>query len=221
MDNEANTPNWTEKAEALLTQLMSQSLARELTEAEQDMLSLVVNDALHGIDIQKQYPAFYQKLTVDGALRDAFLEIMEMVSEEDLEPAPLPLSIFEKLPFLATPAPHRTFEALTGPWRLTWQQTVAQLNALFLSRTVELASRADTTLDDPWYILIRDQVDLANVSYNIFLEAAQQDDVAEELQLALALAVHAPSTETLLPIKATLTWGTYHEQMTISVPPRT
>lgn len=220
MDNKANKLNWTKKAETLLAHLMSQSLDRDLTEAEQDMLSLVINDALQGIDIQKQYPAFYKQLTTDRALRDAFLEIMEIAAEGEPEPAPSAPSIVDKLPFLATLPPHRTFKALTGPWRLTWQQTIAQLNAVFLSRTAEPAYRSDMYMEDPWYILLRDSIDLSNTSLNIFLEAAQQGEKPEELQLALALAIHAPPTEPLPSLKATLTWGSYHEQTVITTPSR-
>jgi hypothetical protein len=69
---------WPEKADELLRQLVDQAPPQELTEMDLEMLSLVVNDALHGVDIQKRYPAFYQRLTEEPGLRDAFLEIFEM-----------------------------------------------------------------------------------------------------------------------------------------------
>jgi hypothetical protein len=43
------------------------------------MLSIMVNDALIGIDVMKKYPAFYSRMLVDAELRTAFLDTLELL----------------------------------------------------------------------------------------------------------------------------------------------
>lgn len=60
------------------------------------MLSLVVNDALEGVDIARRYPAFYRLLLADPRLRWAFLEALEIREKEEdgeLESLPDPLDV--------------------------------------------------------------------------------------------------------------------------------
>lgn len=45
------------------------------------MLSIMVNDALVGIDVMKKYPAFYSRMLVDGELRAAFLDILDLLEQ--------------------------------------------------------------------------------------------------------------------------------------------
>jgi hypothetical protein len=76
-----------EKARVRL-KLLTPEEAQTIPEADEEFLSLVVHDHLHGVDIQKAYPAFYQKLQRQGSLRDAFLESVEMAQEETEEETP-------------------------------------------------------------------------------------------------------------------------------------
>jgi len=45
-----------------------------------DLLGLVVDDFLKGVDLQVQYPRVYQRLLSDAAYRAAFLEILEFAT---------------------------------------------------------------------------------------------------------------------------------------------
>lgn len=73
-------PSWPEQAKDLLQPLTTPR--QPLAEADEDLLLLVVHDHLHGVDIQKVYPVFYQKLQRQGPRRDPFLESVEMAQEE-------------------------------------------------------------------------------------------------------------------------------------------
>ncbi|MFZ0547291.1 MAG: hypothetical protein WAM60_17735 [Candidatus Promineifilaceae bacterium] len=55
------------------------------------MLSLIINDALDGVDISRHYPVYFERLLNDSVLREAFLdtlEILELTRAGKLEPLP-------------------------------------------------------------------------------------------------------------------------------------
>ncbi|HNB54716.1 MAG TPA: hypothetical protein PK530_22395, partial [Anaerolineales bacterium] len=153
---------WPEKANELLNQLVDNAPRQEITETDLELLSLVVNDALNGVDIQKQYPAFYKRLVEEPGLRDAFLDVLEMAEEgenEELE-LELPEPISKKLAFLADPDPVSIVEQLTDRWRVTWQQSTAYLNTVFLSRKLAFGYRNQAHEEKPWFVLLHEQVEI-------------------------------------------------------------
>lgn len=210
---------WPEKANELLNQLVDNAPHQELTETDLEMLSLVVNDALHGVDIQKQYPAFYKRLVEEPGLRDAFLDVLEMAEEgenEELE-LELPEPISKKLTFLAEPDPVSIVEQLTDRWRVTWQQTTAYLNIIFLSQNLAFGYRNQAHEEKPWFVLLHEQVEVEQSQLNVFLEAAQHEQDAGEFELALLITTHhAPPLQTWSEIIASLNWGDYQASLSIS-----
>lgn len=211
---------WPNKADELLSLGTGQGPQQEITEADYEMLSLVINDALHGIDIEKKYPAFYKRLTEEAALRDAFLEIMDMAQDDLPEDVGAIPSSPEELPFLAFPISHLTLNELADRWQLLWQQSVEQLNTIFLSRTA-LAFRGEEELDDPWFVLLRENVEISGKSINVFLEATQEDISPDELHFALAVGIDTPPKDTWPALSATLTWGDYTATLPLKMQERT
>jgi hypothetical protein len=62
-------------------------------EADLDLLSIVVEEALRGVDISKRYPGFWGRLIANAELRQAFLESLELLEESRegrLRPLPTP-----------------------------------------------------------------------------------------------------------------------------------
>lgn len=214
---------WPEKANELLNQLVDNAPHQELTETDLEMLSLVVNDALHDVDIQKQYPAFYKRLVEEPGLRDAFLDVLEMAEEgenEELE-LELPEPISKKLTFLAEPDPVSIVEQLTDRWRVTWQQSTAYLNTVFLSRNLAFGYRNQVQGEDPWFVLLREQIIVEQSQLNVFLEATLQEKGPVELALALAVTINAQPARTWSKIVAFLSWGDYQESLSIRLNERT
>ncbi len=206
---------WPEKATELLNQVIKKAQNETLSEADQEMLSLVINDALHGVDIEQQYPSFYKKLIQEAALREAFLDILDMAQDENAEPIDDPTLASAKLPFLAIPRPSATLQQLADRWRMTWNQSIAQLNAIFLTTGPEPAYRGTSDLEDPWYVLVRDQIDITDTQLKIFLEVAQQGEKPDELQLALAVNINTQPPQAWPSLTARLTWGEYAETVFI------
>ncbi len=74
--------HWPESADTLLN-LLQASYTREFSEDDMDLLGLVVDDFLKGVDLEVQYPQVYQWLLHAAAYRAAFLDILELTMGED------------------------------------------------------------------------------------------------------------------------------------------
>ncbi len=70
--------SWPTSADRLQDDLAQFSEA-DITAEDNAMLSLVVDEALQGVDIVKTYPDFYQQLLANAELRQAFLNALEML----------------------------------------------------------------------------------------------------------------------------------------------
>lgn len=71
---------WPEPADALLPFPYGKMGLGEDTELpEAELLDMVADAQRYGIDIQLRFPHLYQRVQSNPALRDAFLETMEMM----------------------------------------------------------------------------------------------------------------------------------------------
>src|SRR5688572_17786521 len=96
------------------------------------MLSLVVHDALEGVDISVRYPAFYQRMLADNELREAFLDSLDLLRRSQVgQLLPLPQPASEDLSFLRARSSEPRIEYTTnGRWRILWQRTIADIQAI-------------------------------------------------------------------------------------------
>lgn len=202
---------WPEKVDKLLKRVLDPGSV--ISSESETMLSVVANDALKGIDIQKHYPAFYQQLLENAALREAFLDIMEM-SQEFESDIPLPHPQPELPPeFLSQVSPRPVLELSADKWRATWQQTAGQLSAILLAHGPQLAYRQDDLWDDPWFVLFRSKLEFQTFKLDVYLEATQLGESPDELQLALNAAVLAQPANEAPALMARLQWGQYDQQV--------
>ena len=108
-----------------------------LKETGEDMLSIVVNDALNGVDIAKRYPTFFNRLLHDEELRESFIDAIETV-ERGQE---LPTSLAVNIDFLSALSLKPSFEVVDKEsWKIQWKRTIEQLQAIF--SPAELAYRS-------------------------------------------------------------------------------
>lgn len=196
---------WPDTADHLLQHLTESG--RPATAEDEDMLSLVVNDALQGVDIIKQYRAFYRKLLIDAELRQAFLDALDLLERSEagelIQPPQMPVPDLSFLKRAIYPTPiveHPTIEK----WRVSWQLLQEQLTHLFTP--VELAYRSDhLDLEDKSTVLLRSQVELDDIQLDVLLEAVRPVDEPDHLHLHLSTA---SLTEAHLPaMQALLQWG--------------
>ncbi len=76
---DAPADDWPKTADALL----ALTEAGEPTERDADLLELMSHAFQRGEDLQQAFPHFYQRLQRNPALREAFLEILDMMEHED------------------------------------------------------------------------------------------------------------------------------------------
>jgi hypothetical protein len=134
-------------------------------EIGEEMLSIVVNDALNGVDIAKRYPNFFNKLLQDEEMQESFIDAIETV-ERGQE---LPSSSAVNIDFLSALSLRPSLEVISREnWKVQWKRTIAQLQAIF--SPAELAYRSDPSLyDDPWFTLLRDEFEVEGEAVSVHI----------------------------------------------------
>jgi hypothetical protein len=184
---------------------------------DNEMLSLIVDEASKGIDIAERYPEFYKKLLDNSNLREAFLDTLESIeSSEDKELISSPSKSSKKLSFLKEWEPQATIAKLGNKWRASWQQRIEQLQSII--SLVQLATRSDPMIyEDPWITILRSETEIEKVKYTIFLECtlSKKDEEALSPFLNVAVTLGTDPKPSYFPIRSTLQWGTYEETIDI------
>ncbi|MDX9991053.1 MAG: hypothetical protein RBS68_03285 [Anaerolineales bacterium] len=182
------------------------------------MLSLIVDEALKGVDIEIQYPDFYGRLLKNAALRQAFLDTLELIeAEKEGLWLPLPAGEAPSLAFLHK-KPNQAEAQQVGMehWQIRLQRTIQELRNIF--SPPKLAYRADANLyDDNWFTVLRDEIELGGFSYAILLECGISKETEDALSASLNLALTLEAaTSSGSPVYASLHWGKYNETITIA-----
>lgn len=180
------------------------------------MLSLVVNDALEGVDIARRYPAFYRRLLADSQLRQAFLEALEILEKEkagELEPLPDYLDV--DLTFLkqAHSLQAMVDTELSGSWRFSWHRPISYLQSRLVVSfaTVDPVYRSGAEfLEDDRLTLVDDVVEVAGDEIGVLLEAVRAANAPDALHLSLLVTAGAPDS-----LWATMEWGAFHETVLV------
>lgn len=176
------------------------------------MLSLVVNDALEGVDIARRYPTFYRCMLADPHLRWAFLEALELLEKDKAgELEPLPDDLDADLAFLepAQPPPVIIKTGPSGGWRLAWQRPAAYLQSLLIdsliARRPQYRAFANF-LEDDRLTLVNDTVEMGGDEVGVLLEAVRPAGAPDLLYLSLLI-----TAETVDSLRATVEWGAFRE----------
>ncbi|MBI5567769.1 MAG: hypothetical protein HY870_22910 [Chloroflexi bacterium] len=211
--------NWPEQADRLLAHLDQSSRSGDWPDYEDEtLLSLAVDDALKGIDISRRYPAFFQRMLVDHDLRQAFLDTLGAL---DSQAVPASVSPQLSLDFLSTSS-RRLIREFVSParWRLVWQAALDQIQQIFFSADqFQPAYRSDDYLEDAWFTLFRNEIDIDQAHVSVVLEAVRLIATPDQLQLHIAVGVtpdQAATTDRLPDLRAQLIWGTYDQAVTIT-----
>jgi hypothetical protein len=193
---------WPPTAVSLFSDLSASS-----DEMENDaMLTILVQDALRGVDVPRKYPQAYRTLLSNGRLRQRFLDLLaalEPNQAEAMPPMPKP-----DLSFLQTAvSPHPTIHHSPTGWQAAWQLLGDYLANCFPAPTAQTyRSSYDDLLEEQYGVLLEDEFSVANMQYNVLLAAEINAENPEVTTLSLTVAAvsgHQP------PLQATLTWGSY------------
>jgi len=180
----------------------------------EEMLSIVVNDALNGVDIAKRYPTFFNKMLYDKEMRESFIDAIESVEKGQELPASLVLNI----DFLST-LTHKPFLEIIDKesWKVEWKKTIEQLQAIF--SPAELVYRSNPSLyDDPWFTLLRDEFEVDGEAVSVVLDGtlSENDDDSIEIILKVALIDLTTEEEIIPNLRGVLNWGDYQGEALIS-----
>ncbi len=194
------------------------------SETDGDMVSLIVDGILRGEDISRRYPTLYRKLLENAGLRQALMDALESVEAERAhQMIPLPKTPKTDLSFLLDRTPQPLVEILNDhKWRGTWRRTLEQIQAIF--SPPELAYRADPTqFEDPWFTLLRDELEASGAVYTVALECtlSSQTDEAISAFLNLAVTLSSDPKSAWFPLQAVLHWGAYTESIIVPEEGRT
>lgn len=206
---------WPESGDRLLADLAQFNLSPKTTSSgeDYDMLSIVVNDALLGIDIMKKYPVFYSRMLVNEELRTTFLDTLELLEQSragDLPeysgPATVDLSFLQKV--ISKPSIRKT---LNDKWQLVWKRSVEQLQNMFFVASLqpnEVFRSDDSYFEESYINILHSQVEIDEEEIEVRLDALQI--ITEPDTLDLMLAVFAPE-DLNLRFEVKISWGDYRQ----------
>jgi hypothetical protein len=187
-----------------------------ITAEDNEVLSLLVDETLKGVDIKTQYSDSYRRLLSNPELRQMFLDTLESLeAEKEGRLEPFPVAGEPNLSFLKDKKPENQPSGRAS-WQISLQRTIEQLQNIF--SPPQLVYRADANLfDDSWFTVLREEVELGGSSYSILLECGISEETDEALSASLNIAMTLESTASPeSPIYATLRWGQYTETLTMA-----
>jgi len=183
--------------------------------ADLEFLSLFIEEARHGVDVSRRYPGFYQKLMVDPELRQAFLDILELMDEDANQTlASPPLPTRANLGFLLKDQP-AAFQSMGKNWKIHWMRTRQELQAIFFPP--QLAYRHGTDfLSDEEFVVFRDDFDIGDFQYSVSIVCALGEDLEAGLLTQMNVGITPEGSSSHPPLKTMLEWGHYKESVIIT-----
>ncbi|MBK8904557.1 MAG: hypothetical protein IPM53_25485 [Anaerolineaceae bacterium] len=203
---------WPQTADSLMTLLTQPAQPPGSDERDDHMLSLVVNDALTGIDIAQRYPTFYQKMMVTPWLFQAFLDALDILEADDAdELTSLPKAASRDLSFLKeTPSEQpKVDQSPKGNWQVTWQLLVDELRRLLFSSPGLAYRGVVAPLEDESFLVLHDEVEVSGQLLEVLLEAVHP--VARPETWRLQVFVASQAKQPAATIQASISWGLYVE----------
>lgn len=186
-----------------------------LTREDEEMLSLVLDDFEKGVDIRSRYPLFYERLLENPDLRDILIDILELFVDPGTEATETFSDRPPNLDFLGLKSPQAIIEIRAPGWQAVWRLTARTLTELF-SPEPEALLRSGELLEDPWIVLIRNEIDVPTGSLLVNLEITQNIHQPDILIAMISVFNRDPDTGPPPPVEASLVWKDYHQTVTLS-----
>jgi hypothetical protein len=215
---------WPEAAKRLWLDL-AQNDTTQIEQGDEMMLSIVVNDAIDGVDITERYPEFYQRMLQNPELFRAFLDAVEVMETDRVRLLESVPEIKADLP-VWRPLDSDPFVVRFGPgaWKARWRQSVEELTAVFrnLSPFPQPGYRSGWgLLEESSAPLIRSEVMVEDTTLGVLLTTAWADDAdMMNLQLTVTLMDDEMGRDSaelnLSSLTADIQWGDYQEVSAIN-----
>jgi hypothetical protein len=214
------TGKWQEAIDRLLEIVAdTASEDKDFTLVNEDMISLIVNEAYDGVDIESRYPAMFKEMLRNGRLMQDFIEGLDLLEREyQGQMTPLPQKLKIDLAFLESACPKIIEATDEGEWRVSWQCSTEHLEKIFAPLQLVFREDGSVILEEPWFILLRDEVEVEETKMAVLLEGTLSDELPGSLNVFLKVALtHAHPDKVRLPrLQATLRWGGVLEETLVS-----
>jgi hypothetical protein len=180
-----------------------------------DTLTLILGEALLGVDISTRYPRFYYRLLADSILRQDFLDGLELLEAEISGTSILlPESPSRDLAFLADleriQAAVKQEEA--HRWRIYWHYPRTRLQILLEPALYEVRSQVDlgeSIPDEMCISLVDEQVLVGSTFVSALVEVYCLSQRPDTLRLAFFISTQGKVSS----IQSTIRWGAYQETL--------
>lgn len=177
------------------------------------MLTILVDEALRGVDITRRYSQLYRALTRNPELHREFVESLQLLTaSRDVNWNPMPDGPEVELHFLAAVGPLPLVEQLEGRrWRVSWRAKVEELHHLLGLGGLLPAYRGDP---DPWdedggrRTLLRSDANVAGLELDLLLEMQEPGEGEENRPLFLTVT-RADAASAWPVLDASIRWGGY------------
>lgn len=207
---------WPESADQLLDDVWAAGGEPEpLSDEDMAMVSLVIGDALQGVDVAKAYPRFFEKLLTNVGLREAFLEGLISLEETETLARPEREAAAEVSPlgFLRTATVRPVLEVdAGGGWRAQWQQLKETLDWLLSpgQQRMGMAWRSgEAVIDEGYRALLRSEALVGEQTLHVALDGRQPIETPDVLEVVLMVAAEGEGETG--PLRARLAWGMYED----------
>jgi hypothetical protein len=212
-----------EKDSAQLSQADNQKAIRDLMEdlnlfgcssgdendAANESIDLMVDQAIHGVDIRNRFPTFYKKLLQNKQLRQQFIDaITTLVPSSTQFIDPYKGSTQFNFSFLKS-----NLNKITD-WPVFITQSCGQLMKIFFAVEPEFRSAADPGAE-PSYTLLRKDFILSGITYTVIIDSILAEEEADTLNASLSLTAENTEQESIFPVQVSLRWGEYSTELSI------
>jgi hypothetical protein len=188
-----------------------------ITSEESNMLSLIVGDALQGVNIAQKYPVFFLRMLENRTLLEDFLDTFDLLQETQTgNLAPLPAPPSRDLSFLRQRDVSLTVQPTPSHgWLITLQQTINHLQTIFFPQTFSAspAFRHGVSLlqdEDNWFTLARQELIVGEAHWTMMLEGKSGDEDGMSLSLDISI-IPMEDTDITPDLVAKLHWGAYED----------
>jgi hypothetical protein len=167
---------------------------------DSDALSLIVDEALKGVDIHSVYPSFYHRMIKSAELRQKFLDAVESVNNQDfgqIKDKSLIKKIISEL---------ITTEACQ---KQKIQLSVADLNTIFFPPQVVYRSAVEEEASD--FLMMNEEIELNSAIYSLLVEGSLESTELETLSLTAFVSVveKIVPDSSAMPLDINVTWGDF------------
>lgn len=162
----------------------------------------IAQATLDGIDIEADYPVFFDMLVADEKLQAEFLRVM--TSLEDQRQGEPPLSA----------RPPAQIEIAAHGWRIIWQLTAVQIQAAFDWQRQSLAYRdMQLAVTPARFLLLQSRTEVSGDEVAVALTARYQAESPDMLQLSVSVGSH---TDSPMVMQVQVGWGAYAQAVIVA-----